>query len=69
MRSGHSADNGNDREGDGMSRQSMALLMAMAAACKSQGYALDVSCSPMDYARSLNHTKQQRIKRNGRKGK
>lgn len=52
-----------------MSRQSMALLMAMAAAIKSQGYTLDVSCSPMDYARSLNHTKQQRIKRNGRKGK
>lgn len=48
-----------------MSRQSMALLMAMAATSKSQGYALDVSCSPMDYARSLNHTKQQRIKRNG----
>ena len=33
------------------------------------GYALDVSCSHIDYARSLNHTKQQRIKRNGRKGK
>lgn len=32
-------------------------------------YTLDVLCSPMDYARSLNHTKQQRIKRNGRKGK
>ena len=52
-----------------MSRQSMALLMAMAATIKSQGYTLDVSCSPMDYVRSLNHTKQQRIKRNGRKGK
>lgn len=52
-----------------MSRQSMTLLMAMAATSKSQGYTLDVSYSPMDYARNLNHTKQQRIKRNGRKGK
>lgn len=52
-----------------MSKHVAALLMAMAAASKCQGYALDVSCSPMDYARSLNHTKQQRIKRNGRKGK
>lgn len=52
-----------------MSKHAVALQMAMEAACKSQGYALDVSCSPMDYARSLNHTKQQRIKRNGRKVK
>lgn len=52
-----------------MSRKLSALLMAMAATSKSQGYTLDASCSPMDYARSLNHTKQQRIKRNGRKGK
>lgn len=52
-----------------MSKQSLALLMAMAATSKSQGYTLNVSCSPIDYARSLNHTKQQHIKRNGRKGK
>lgn len=52
-----------------MSRQSMALLMAMAATSKSQGYALDISCSPMDYARSFNHAKQQKAKRNVRKTK
>ena len=52
-----------------MSKHAVALLMAMAAASKSQCYQFDVSRSPMDYARSLNHTKQQRIKRNGRKGK
>lgn len=52
-----------------MSRQLMSLLIAMAATIKRQGYALDVSFSQMDYARSLNHTKQQRIKRNWRKGK
>lgn len=52
-----------------MSKHAAALLMAMAATIKSQGYALDVSCSPMDYARRLNHTKKQRIKRNGRKEK
>jgi hypothetical protein len=43
--------------------------MALAIGSARKGYTLDVSCSPMDYARSLNHTKQQRIKRNWRKGK
>lgn len=50
-----------------MSKQSIALLTAMSATCKSQGYALDISCSPIDYARSFNHAKQQKAKRNGRK--
>ena len=50
-------------------KQAMAVRMALAIGSARIGYTLDVSCSPMDYARSLNHTKQQRIKRNGRKGK
>lgn len=50
----------------------MAVRMAMAIGSARIGsarigYKIDVSCSPMDYARSLNHTKQQSIKRNGRK--
>lgn len=49
-----------------MSKQSAALLMAMSATCKSQGYALDISCSPIDYARSFNHAKQQKAKRRRR---
>lgn len=52
-----------------MSKHAAALLMAMAAASKSQGYALDISCSPIDYARSFNHAKQQKTKQNGRKTK
>lgn len=49
-------------------KQAMAVRMALAIGRARMGYALDVSYSPMDYARNLNHTKQQRIKRNGRKG-
>ena len=53
-----------------MSNRKTALLMAMAAAIqKSMGYRLDVSCTPIDFAKSLSYTKQQRIKRNGRKAK
>lgn len=53
-----------------MSNRKTALLMAMAAAIqKSMGYQLDVSCTPSDFAKSLSHSKQQRIKRNGRKAK
>lgn len=53
-----------------MSNRKMALFMAMAAAMrKSMGYQLDVSCTPIDFVKSLNHTKLQRIKRNGRKAK
>ena len=51
-----------------MSRQSMAFLMAMAAAIqKSMGYRLDVSCTPIDFVKGLNHSKQLQIKRNNRK--
>lgn len=51
-----------------MSKQSIALLMDMAAAIqKSMGYRLDVSCAPSDFAKSLSHSKQQQIKRNNRK--
>ena len=53
-----------------MSNRKTALLMAMAAAIqKSMGYQLDVSCTPIDFAKGLSHSKQQRIKRNGRKAK
>lgn len=51
-----------------MSNRKTALLMAMAAAIqKSMGYRLDVSCTPIDFAKSLSHSKQQQIKRNSRK--
>ena len=53
-----------------MSNRKTALLMAMEAAIqKSMGYQLDVSCTPIDFAKGLSHSKRQRIKRNGRKGK
>ena len=54
-----------------MSKRKTALIMAMAAAIqkmqKNMGYQLDVSCTPIDFAKSLNHSKQQQIKRNSRK--
>ena len=51
-----------------MSNRKMALFMAMAAAMqKSMGYQLDVSCTPIDFAKSLSHSKQKQIKRNKRK--
>ena len=51
-----------------MSKRKTALLMAMAAAIqKSMGYQLDVSCTPIDFVKGLNHSKQQQIKRNSRK--
>ena len=53
-----------------MSNRKTALLMAMEAAIqKSMGYQLDVSCTPIDFAKGLSHSKRQRIKRNGRKAK
>lgn len=53
-----------------MSNRKAALLMAMAAVMqRSMGYQLDVSCTPSDFAKSLSHSKQQQIKRNGRKAK
>jgi len=51
-----------------MSKRKTALLMAMAAAIqKSMGYQLDVSCTPIDFVKGLNHSKHQQIKRNSRK--
>lgn len=54
-----------------MSKRKTALIVAMAAAIqkmqKNMGYQLEVSCAPIDFAKSLNHSKQQQIKRNGRK--
>ena len=48
-----------------MSNRKTALLMAMAAAIqKSMGYQLDVPCTPIDFVKGLNHSKQQQIKRN-----
>lgn len=54
-----------------MSKRKTALIVAMAAAIqkmqKNMGYQLEVSCTPIDFAKSLNHSKQQQIKRNSRK--
>ncbi len=54
-----------------MSKRKIALIMAMAAAIqkmqKNMGYQLDVTCTPIDFAKSLSHSKQQQIKRNSRK--
>lgn len=54
-----------------MSKRKISLIMAMAAAIqkmqKNMGYQLDVSCTPIDFAKSLSHSKQQQIKRNSRK--
>ena len=44
-----------------MSTHTAALLAAMATMI--QGYRLDVSCSPIDYARSLNRNKQRKQKK------
>lgn len=54
-----------------MSKRKTALIVAMAAAIqkmqKNMGYQLEVSCTPIDFAKSLNHSKQRQIKRNSRK--
>lgn len=51
-----------------MSKRKTALFMAIAATIqKSMGYQLDVSCTPIDFIKSLSHSKHQHIKRNSRK--
>lgn len=54
-----------------MSKRKTALIVAMAAAIqkmqKNMGYQLEVSCTPIDFAKSLSHSKHQQIKRNSRK--
>lgn len=54
-----------------MSKRKTALVMAMAAAIqkmqKNMGYQLEVSCTPIDFVKSLGHSKQQQINRNRRK--
>lgn len=54
-----------------MSKRKTALIMAMAAAIqkmqKNMGYQLDVSCTPIDFVKSLGYSKQKQIKRNSRK--
>ena len=54
-----------------MSKRKTALIIAMAAAIqkmqKNMGYQLEVSCTPIDFAKSIIHSKHQQIKRNSRK--
>lgn len=54
-----------------MSKRKTGLIIAMAAAIqkmqKNMGYQLDVSCTPIDFVKSLGYSKQKQIKRNSRK--